>query len=138
MKQRTAEKPEAVRIEPSAQAGFVEVVTVTDIIPVTITREDGQNAKEYESDIYRLTYPATENLLGYAEKHFDVFVELAKAEEIAGKPTQNAEKLAALMIENKSLRAMTDKNVADIDYIAMMTDVEFPESEEMEVDENEQ
>ncbi len=33
---------------------------------------------------------------------------------------------------------MTDKNVADIDYIAMMTDVEFPESEEMEVDENEQ
>lgn len=138
MRQITTEMPESVRIEPSPLGGFVEVVTVTDIIPVTITREDGQNATEYESDIYRLTYPATENLLGYAEKHFDVFVELAKAEETAGKPTQNAEKLAALMIENKSLRAMTDKNVADIDYIAMITDVEFPESEEMEVDENEQ
>lgn len=138
MKQKTIEIPRNVRIEPSAQAGFVEVVTVTNINSVSVVREDGQESTEYESDIYRLTYPVTENLLGYAEKHFDVFVELAKAEEIAGKPTQNAEKLAALMIENKSLRAMTDKNVADIDYIAMMTDVEFPESEEMEVDENEQ
>lgn len=138
MRQITIEKPDVIRIEPSAQVGFVEIVTVTNITPSQVMREDGQEATEYESDIYRLTYPVTENLLGYAEKHFDVFVELAKAEEIAGKPTQNAEKLAALMIENKSLRAMTDKNVADIDYIAMMTDVEFPESEEMEVDENEQ
>ena len=138
MKQITIEKPDAIRIEPGAQDGFVEVVIISNISPLPVIREDEQESTEYESDIYRLTYPVTENLLGYAEKHFDVFVELAKAEEIAVKPTQNAEKLAALMIENKSLRAMTDKNVADIDYIAMMTDVEFPESEEMEVDENEQ
>lgn len=138
MRQITTEMPESVRIEPSPLAGFSEVVTVTNINSVSVVREDGQNATEYESDIYRLTYPETDNLAAYAEAHFDVFVELAKAEEIAGKPTQNAEKLAALMIENKSLRAMTDKNVADIDYIAMMTDVEFPESKEMEVDENEQ
>ena len=138
MKQITIEKPDAIRIEPCAQDGFVEVVIISNISPLPVIREDEQESTEYESEIYRLTYPVTENLLGYAEKHFDVFVELAKAEEIAGKPTQNAEKLAALMIENKSLRAMTDKNVADIDYIAMMTDVEFPESEEMEVDENEQ
>lgn len=138
MKQITIEKPDAIRIEPGAQDGFVEVVIISNISPLPVIREDEQESTEYESDIYRLTYPVTENLLGYVEKHFDVFVELAKAEEIAGKPTQNAEKLAALMIENKSLRAMTGKNVADIDYIAMMTDVEFPESEEMEVDENEQ
>lgn len=125
MKQRTIDIPAGVRIEPSAQPGFVEVVTVTGVHSVPVTLEDGQETTEYESDIYRLTYPETDNLAAYAEAHFDVFVELAKAEEIAGKPTQNAEKLAALMIENKSLRAMTDKNVADIDYIAMMSDVEL-------------
>lgn len=125
MKQRTAEKPEAVHIEPSTQAGFVEVVTVTNITPSPVMREDGQEATEYESDIYRLTYLETDNLAAYAEAHFDVFVELAKAEETAGKPTPNADKLAALMIENNDLRAMTDKNVADIDYIAMMSDVEL-------------
>lgn len=137
MKQRTAEKPEAVRIEPSAQAGFVEVVTVTDITPVTITREDGQNATEYESDICRLTYPETDNLVAYAETHFDVFVELAKAEENAGQPTQNADKLVALMIENNDLRIIADKNAADIDYIAMMSDIEL-DAGEVEVDEGEQ
>lgn len=138
MKQITIEKPDAIRIEPGAQDGFVEVVIIANISPLPVIREDEQESTEYESDIYRLTYPETDNLAAYAEAHFDVFVELAKAEEIAGNPTQNAEKLAALMIENNDLRAMTDKNVADIDYIAMMTDVEFPESEKMEVDENEQ
>lgn len=129
MRQITTEMPESVRIEPSPLVGFVEVVIISNISPLPVIREDEQESTEYESDIYRLTYPVTENLLGYAEKYFDVFVELAKAEEIAGKPTQNAEKLAALMIENKSLRAMADKNVADIDYIAMMTDVELDAGE---------
>ena len=82
MKQITIEKPDAIRIEPGAQDGFVEVVIISNISPLPVIREDEQESTEYESDIYRLTYPVTENLLGYAEKHFDVFVELAKAEEI--------------------------------------------------------
>lgn len=137
MRQITTEMPESVRIEPSPLAGFVEVVTVTNINSVSVVREDGQESTEYESDIYRLTYPVTENLLGYAEKYFDVFVELAKAEETAGKPTQNADKLAVLMIENNDLRIIADKNVADIDYIAMMSDIEL-DAGEVEVDEGEQ
>lgn len=117
MKQRTAEKPEGVRIEPSAQAGFVEVVVVTNIFPQPVIHEDGQEATEYESDIYRLTYPATENLQKYAEKHKSVFVELAKAEEAAGQPTQSADKLAALMVENGDLRATQD------DILVLITDL---------------
>jgi hypothetical protein len=117
MKQRTAEKPEAVRIEPSAQAGFVEVVTVTNIAALPVTREDGQETTEYESDIYRLTYPVTDNLQEYAETNIAVFVELAKAEENAGQPTQNADKLAALMIENNDLRATQD------DILIIITDM---------------
>lgn len=117
MKQRTAEKPEAVRIEPSAQAGFVEVVTVTNIAALPVTREDGQETTEYESDIYRLTYPVTDNLQEYAETNIAVFVELAKAEENAGQSTQNADKLAALMIENNDLRATQD------DILIVITDM---------------
>lgn len=117
MKQRTAEKPEAVRIEPSAQAGFVEVVTVTNIAALPVTREDGQETTEYESDIYRLTYPVTDNLQEYAETNIAVFVELAKAEENAGQSTQNADKLAALMIENNDLRATQD------DILIIITDM---------------
>ena len=117
MKQRTAEKPEAVRTEPSAQAGFVEVVTVTNIAALPVTREDGQETTEYESDIYRLTYPVTDNLQEYAETNIAVFVELAKAEENAGQPTQNADKLAALMIENNDLRATQD------DILIIITDM---------------
>lgn len=134
MKQITIEIPRNVRIEPSAQAGFVEVVTVTNINSVSVTREDGQETTGYESDIYRLTYPETDNLAVYAETHFDVFVELAKAEETAGKPTPNADKLAVLMIENNDLRIIADKNAADIDYIAMMSDIEL-DAGEVEVDE---
>lgn len=137
MRQITIEKPDAIRIEPSPLAGFVEVVTVTNINSVSVVREDGQESTEYESDIYRLTHPETDNLAAYAETHFDVFVELAKAEETAGKPTPNAGKLAALMIENNDLRIIADKNAADIDYIAMMSDVEL-DAGEVEVDENEQ
>lgn len=137
MKQKTIEIPRNVRIEPSAQAGFVEVVTVTGVHSVPVTLEDGQETTEYESDIYRLTYPETDNLAAYAEAHFDVFVELAKAEETAGKPTPNADKLAVLMIENNDLRIIAGKNVADIDYIAMMSDIEL-DAGEVEVDEGEQ
>lgn len=48
------------------------------------------------------------------------------------------EQLHEVRRENIRLQTALDKTNADVDYIAMMTDVEFPESEEMEVDENEQ
>lgn len=95
----------------------MEVVTVTNIAALPVTREDGQETTEYESDIYRLTYPVTDNLQEYAETNIAVFVELAKAEENAGQPTQNADKLAALMIENNDLRATQD------DILIIITDM---------------
>lgn len=39
--------------------------------------------------------------------------------------------------KNAALKAQTDKNASDIDYIAMMTDVEL-DTDETEEDENEQ
>lgn len=39
--------------------------------------------------------------------------------------------------QNAALKAQTDKNASDIDYIAMMTDVEL-DTDETEEDENEQ
>lgn len=54
------------------------------------------------------------------------------------KYTSLKEQLIEERRKNAALKEQTEKNTSYIDYIAMMTDVEFPESEEMEVDENEQ
>ena len=117
MRQRTAEKPEAVRIEQSDRAGFVEIVITTNVQPLQVVREDGKEATEYESDVSRLTYPAANNLQEYAEANLEVFAELAVAEEKAGEPTQNADKLAALTIENAEMKAAQD------DMLIIVTDM---------------
>lgn len=44
MKQITIEKPDAIRIEPGAQDGFVEVVIISNISPLPVIREDEQES----------------------------------------------------------------------------------------------
>lgn len=120
MRQRTVEKPQQVRIEPCEQKGFIEVVITVNAQPVQAEdMETGERRTEYESDIYRLTYPEKERetLQEYAQENIDVFAELAAAEENDGKPTQNADKLAALMIENTEMRETQD------DIIITITDM---------------
>lgn len=121
MKQRTVEKPEAIRLEPCEQAGFIQIVVTTGVQPLQVDDpENGGERTEYESDAFRLTYPQPddlENLKEYAEKNIDAFRALACAEELAGTPTQNADKLAALMIENAELRTTQD------DIVLMVTDM---------------
>ena len=120
MRQRTAEQPQPVRIEPCEQEGFVAVVITVNVQPIqTQDAETKENRTEYESDVYRLTYPEkdTETLREYAKENIEVFAELAEAEENDGKPTQNADKLAALMIENTELRTTQD------DIIIILTDM---------------
>jgi hypothetical protein len=92
------------------------VVVTDNVQPVQVETEDGENT-EYESEIYRLTYPEADNLQEYAEENKEVFLELAKAEENAGTPTQSADKLAALMIENADLRSTQD------DILIIITDM---------------
>lgn len=120
MRQRTAEQPQPVRIEPCEQAGFVEVVITVNVKPVQETdAETGANRTAYESDVYRLTYPEKdrEMLQEYARENIEIFAELAAAEENDRKPTQNADKLAELMIENTELRETQD------DIIITITDI---------------
>lgn len=118
MKQRTVEKPEAIRIEGSELQGFVEMVVITNVQPVkTSDPETAAERTEYESDIARLTYPQPddeESLRKYAGEHLEVFAQLAAAEEAAETPTQNADKIAALMIENAELRETQDDIVLTI------------------------
>lgn len=121
MKQRTVEAPQPVRIEPSEQTGFVEVVITINALQVQADDpETGTTRTEYESDVFRLTYQEPEDktaLREYAEENAGVFAELAAAEENAGQPTQNADKLAALMIDNAELRTTQD------DIVLMVTDM---------------
>lgn len=120
MRQRTAEQPQPVRIEPCEQVGFVEVVITVNVKPVQETdAETGANRTAYESDVYRLTYPEKDReiLQEYARENIEIFAELAAAEENDGKPTQNADKLAELMIENTELRETQD------DIIITITDI---------------
>lgn len=120
MRQRTVEQPQPVRIEPCEQEGFVAVVITVNVKQVQETdTEAGENRTAYESDVYRLTYPEKdkETLQEYAQENIEVFAELAAAEENDGKPTQNADKLAELMIENTELRATQD------DIIITITDM---------------
>lgn len=120
MKQRTAEKPEAIRLEASEQAGFVEMVVITNAKEIkSIDLEAGERT-EYESNIARLTYPAPEDkerLIEYAKAHVDIFAQLAEAEENRAEPTQNADKLVALMVENAALHETQD------DIILTITDI---------------
>lgn len=90
---------------------------VTKIKPVPVNLEDGTIVTEYESEICRLTYPETENLQEYAAEHKEVFADLAMAEEKAGTPTQSADKIAALMIENMDLKETQD------DLLILVTDL---------------
>lgn len=120
MRQRTAEQPRPVRIEPCEQVGFVEVVITVNVKPVQETdAETGANRTAYESDVYRLTYPEKDReiLQEYARENIEIFAELAAAEENDRKPTQNADKLAELMIENTELRETQD------DIIITITDI---------------
>lgn len=121
MKQRTVEAPQPVRIEPSEQTGFVEIVITIGALQVqSDDPETGTTRTEYESDVFRLTYPEPEDktaLQEYARENVGVFAELAAAEENAGQPTQNADKLAALMIDNAELRTTQD------DIVLMVTDM---------------
>lgn len=121
MKQRTVEKPEAIRLEPCEQTGFIHVVVIVNIKPLpVIDPENGEERTEYESDVYRLTYPEPDkpdDLKAYAAANIEVFQALAHAEELEGKPTQNADKFAALMIENEELRTTQD------DIVLMVTDM---------------
>lgn len=95
----------------------MEIVITTNAQPLQVVREDGKEATEYESDVSRLTYPATDNLQEYAEENLEVFAKLAATEEKAGEPTQNADKIAALMIENAEMKAAQD------DMLIIVTDM---------------
>lgn len=121
MKQRTVEKPEAIRLEPCEQTGFIQIVVTTGAKPLQVDDpETGSTRTEYESDVYRLTYPepdAPDALKEYAAANVETFATLAAAEENAGAPTQNADKLAGLMIENAELRTTQD------DIVLMVTDM---------------
>lgn len=120
MKQRTAEKPEAIRLEASEQAGFVEMVVITNAKEIKSTDLEAGERTEYESNIARLTYPAPEDkerLIEYAKAHVDIFAQLAEAEENRVEPTQNADKLVALMVENAALHETQD------DIILTITDI---------------
>lgn len=120
MKQRTVEKPEAIRLEPCEQAGFIQIVVTTGAQPLQVDDPENGERTEYESDVFRLTYPQPddlESLKEYATKNIDAFRALACAEELAETPTQNADKLAALMIENAELRTMQD------DIVLIVTDM---------------
>lgn len=82
--------------------------------------ETGETRTEYESDAFRLTYPEpdeTEMLLEYATENIGTFLTLAVTEEKTGIPTQNADKLAGLMIENEELRATQE------DIVLLVTDI---------------
>ena len=98
----------------------MEVVVVTNAQQVSVDGAETEKHVEYESDIARVTYPEPENetqLIEYATEHIEVFAQLAAAEEIAGTPTQNADKLARLMIENTALHETQD------DIILAITDI---------------
>lgn len=119
MKQRTAENPEQIRVEASERPGFVEIVVITNAKPVDCNLEAGKHT-EYESNIARLTYPAPEDeeeLIEYAKAHVDIFAQLAETEENRAEPTQNADKLVALMVENAALHETQD------DIILTITDI---------------
>lgn len=82
--------------------------------------EGGGTRTEYDSDVYRLTYPyegMADALRDHVKKYVDVYTELAEAEETAGKQTQSADKIAALMVENTDLRETQD------DIIITITDL---------------
>lgn len=121
MKQRTVEKPEAIRLEACEQEGFLQIVVITDVQPVQVSDpETGTERTEYESEAARLTYPDQDDreaLKEYAAGNVEVFAALAKAEEMTGQQTQNADALAALMIENAELRTTQD------DIVLMVTDM---------------
>lgn len=96
------------------------MVVVTDAQQVDADNMEAGNHVEYESNIARVTYPAPENeaqLMEYATEHIEVFAQLAAAEEITGTPTQNADKLAVLMVENAALHETQD------DIILTITDI---------------
>lgn len=94
------------------------MVVITNVQPVkTSDPETTEERTEYESEIARLTYPQPddeESLREYAGEHLEVFAQLAAAEEAAETPTQNADKIAALMIENAELRETQDDIVLTI------------------------
>ena len=120
MKQRTAENPEQIRVEASERPGFVEIVVITDAKPVDGTDLEAGKHTEYESNIARLTYPAPEDearLIEYAKAHVDIFAQLAEAEESRAEPTQNADKIVTLMVENAALHETQD------DIILTITDI---------------
>ena len=56
-------------------------------------------------------------MIEYAKAHVDIFAQLAEAEENRAEPTQNADKLVALMVENAELHETQD------DIILTITDI---------------
>lgn len=54
------------------------------------------------------------------------------------KYTPIAQQARELQKQNAELQSMVNKQAADIDYVAMMTDVELPEEKEQEVKNDEQ
>lgn len=99
----------------------MEIVVTTGVQAVqTDDPETGGSRTEYESDVYRLTYPEPENadaLQAYAQANLVTFATLAAAEELSGTPTQNADKFVGLMIENAELRETSD------DLVLIVTDL---------------
>ena len=57
--------------------------------------------------------------------------------EKGGKTMKNNEQILKLEHDLRVQEWQNEKNKGNIDYVAMMTDVELPEDEEQEVEENE-
>ena len=53
------------------------------------------------------------------------------------KCVSDRELVKVLMAQNAALAAQVGANASNVDYLAMMSDVDIPESEEMEVKANE-
>ena len=53
------------------------------------------------------------------------------------KSVSDRELVKELMAQNAALAAQVGANASKVDYLAMMSDVDIPESEEMEVKANE-
>ena len=59
------------------------------------------------------------------------------AERNKMKCVSDRELVKVLMAQNAALAAQVGANASNVDYLAMMSDVDIPESEEMEVKANE-